>query len=73
MLEPGLAERMHTTLANAVSTQESAGEPAVLLVPGPLRPMLARFTRQTVPGLRVLAFNEVPETQKLRLVSAVAP
>ena len=73
VLEPGLAERMHTTLANAVSTQESAGEPAVLLVPGPLRPMLARFTRQTVPGLRVLAFNEVPETQKLRLVSAVAP
>ncbi len=64
---------MHTTLANAVSSQESAGEPAVLLVPGPLRPMLARFTRQTVPGLRVLAFNEVPETQKLRLVSAVAP
>ena len=73
VLEPGLAERMHTTLAKAVSTQESAGEPAVLLVPGPLRPMLAKFTRQTVPGLRVLAFNEVPETQKLRLVSAVSP
>jgi len=73
VLEPGLAERMHTTLAKAVSTQETAGEPAVLLVPGPLRPMLAKFTRQTVPGLRVLAFNEVPETQKLRLVSAVSP
>jgi flagellar biosynthesis protein FlhA len=73
VLEPGLAERMHTSLANAVSKQQDAGEPAVLLVPGPLRPMLARFTRQTVPGLRVLAFNEVPETQKLRLVSAVSP
>lgn len=73
VLEPGLAERMHTSLANAVSKQQNAGEPAVLLVPGPLRPMLARFTRQTVPGLRVLAFNEVPETQKLRLVSAVSP
>ncbi|MDP3858392.1 MAG: flagellar biosynthesis protein FlhA [Stagnimonas sp.] len=73
VLEPGLAERMQTTLANAVSRQESAGEPSVLLVPGPLRPMLAKFTRQSVPGLRVLAFNEVPETQKLRLVSAVSP
>ena len=71
VLEPGLAERMHTALANATAQQEARGEPAVLLVPAPLRPMLARFTRQTVAALHVLGFNEVPDSQKLRLVAAV--
>lgn len=71
VLEPGLAERMHTALANATAQQEARGEPAVLLVPQPLRPMLAKFTRQTVAALHVLGFNEVPDSQKLRLVSAV--
>lgn len=70
-LEPGLAERMHTALSNATAQQEARGEPAVLLVPAPLRPMLAKFTRQTVAALHVLGFNEVPDSQKLRLVSAV--
>lgn len=71
VLEPGLAERMHTALATATAQQEARGEPAVLLVPAPLRPMLAKFTRQTVAALHVLGFNEVPDSQKLRLVSAV--
>jgi len=71
VLEPGLAERMHTALSEATAKQEARGEPAVLLVPAPLRPMLAKFTRQTVAALHVLGFNEVPDSQKLRLVSAV--
>jgi flagellar biosynthesis protein FlhA len=71
-LEPGLAERMHKSLAENVQRQEAGGMPAVLLVPAPLRPLLARFTRATLPGLHVLAYNEVPETKKLRLVGAVA-
>lgn len=71
VLEPGLAERMHTALSQATAQQEARGEPAVLLVPAPLRPMLAKFTRQTVAALHVLGFNEVPDSQKLRLVSAV--
>jgi len=71
VLEPGLAERMHTALSQASAQQEARGEPAVLLVPPALRPMLARFTRQTVAALHVLGFNEVPDSQKLRLVSAV--
>jgi flagellar biosynthesis protein FlhA len=71
VLEPGLAERMHTALSQATHQQQAKGEPAVLLVPAPLRPMLARFTRQTVAALHVLGFNEVPDSQKLRLVAAV--
>ena len=71
VVEPGLAERMHKSLADSVQKQESAGQPAVLLVPAPLRPLLAKFTRQTIPGLHVLAYNEVPESKRIRLVGAV--
>jgi len=70
-IEPGLADRMYQSITDGVRRQLAAGQPAVLLVPGPLRPMLARFTRQTVPDLHVLAYNEVPETKRVRLVGAV--
>jgi flagellar biosynthesis protein FlhA len=70
-LEPGLAERLQQRLVEASRRQESAGEPAVLLVPPALRHTLARFTRSSVPNLHVLAWNEIPDNRKVRLVSAV--
>lgn len=70
-LEPGLAERMQQSLIDSVQRQMAAGQPAVLLVPAPLRPLLARFTRQTVPDLHVLAYTEVPESKRVRLVGAI--
>ena len=70
-LEPGLAERLQQRLAEASRRQETAGEPAVLLVPPQLRHTLARFTRSSVPNLHVLAWNEIPDNRKVRLVSAV--
>jgi flagellar biosynthesis protein FlhA len=70
-LEPGLAERMHQSISDSVQKQTAAGQPAVLLVPAPLRPLLARFTRQTVPDLHVLAYNEVPESKRIRLMGAI--
>jgi flagellar biosynthesis protein FlhA len=70
-LEPGLAERLQQRLAEASRRQEAAGEPSVLLVPPALRHTLARFTRSSVPNLHVLAWNEIPDNRKVRLVSAV--
>lgn len=70
-LEPGLAERMHQSLANQAQQQEIQGRVPVLLVPQALRPVLARFTRQTIPALRVLAYNEVPESRRIRIAGAV--
>jgi flagellar biosynthesis protein FlhA len=70
-LEPGLAERLQQRLTEAARRQETAGEPAVLLVPPQLRYTLARFTRSSVPNLHVLAWNEIPDNRKVRLVSAV--
>ena len=70
-LEPGLAERLQHNVAEAVRRQEVTGEAAVLLVPPQLRATLARFMRSSLPSLHVLAWNEIPDNRKVRLVSAV--
>jgi flagellar biosynthesis protein FlhA len=70
-LEPGLAERLQRGLSDAVQRQERGGEPAVLLTPPALRAALARFFRVSVPSLHVLAWNEVPDNRKVRMVTAV--
>jgi flagellar biosynthesis protein FlhA len=70
-LEPGLAERMQRRLAEAAQRQEMTGEPAVLLVPPQLRQTLARFLRSAVPTMHVLAWNEIPDNRRVRLVTAV--
>ena len=70
-LEPGLAERLQQRLAESARKQEMLGEPAVLLVPPTLRPALSRFARASVPTLQVLAWSEIPDNRKVRLVSAV--
>ncbi len=72
VIEPGLAERMHRSIADSARKQEASGQPAVLLVPPGLRPLLARFTRQTIPGLHVLAYDEVPDSKQIRIAGAVA-
>ncbi len=70
-IEPGLAETVHSRLLETTQRQEIAGEPAVLLVSPTLRPWLSRFLRHGIPGLSVLAYNEVPENRNLRMVAAV--
>jgi flagellar biosynthesis protein FlhA len=69
--EPSLADRLHKALLDAAGQQEMAGEPAVLLVSPALRPWLAKLTRYSIPGLRVLAFGEIPQDKSLRVVSTV--
>jgi len=70
-LEPGLAEKLRQRLLDSTQRREVAGEPAVLLVPPALRPALASFVRASVPGLNVLAWNEIPDNRKVRLVGTV--
>ena len=70
-LEPGLAERLQGHLVEAARRQDLAGQPAVLLVPPALRPILARFLRATVPQMHVLAWNEIPDSRRVRLVSTI--
>ncbi|HVN98919.1 MAG TPA: flagellar biosynthesis protein FlhA [Steroidobacteraceae bacterium] len=70
-LEPGLAERLATRLAESAQRQEAAGEPAVLMVAPTLRATLARFARASVPAMHVLAWNEIPDNRRVRLVASV--
>jgi len=70
-LEPGLADRMHQSLLECVKRQEALGEPAVLLVPGSVRPLMAKLTRTGIPELHVLAYHEVPDDKRLKLVGNV--
>src|SRR5215469_11502413 len=70
-LEPGLAEKLQQRLSESARRREAAGEPAVLLVPPALRAPLAGFVRSSVPGLHVLACNEIPHKRKVRLVTTV--
>jgi len=70
-IEPGLADRLCQSLGERARRLEVTGEPAVLLVSAKLRPTLARLLRHAVPTLNVLAFNEVPESRRIRVVAAV--
>ena len=70
-LEPGLAERLQQRVAEATRRQEASGEAPVLLVPPPLRAQMARFLRAALPNLYVLAWNEIPDNRKVRVVTAV--
>jgi flagellar biosynthesis protein FlhA len=70
-VEPGLADRLQQSVAEAAQKQEVSGEPAVLLVQPQLRPWLARFTRHVAQNLHVLAYNEVPDNRRVRLVQAL--
>ena len=71
VIEPTLAERVQEQLSVSTQQQELAGEPAILLVAPGLRAWLARFLRFSVPSLKVLGYNEVPDSKRIRLVSAV--
>ena len=48
-----------------------AGRPLVLLVAAPLRPMLSRFVRHSVPDMRVLAYTEVPDNKQISIEASV--
>ena len=70
-VEPGLAERLFGALQDSVQKQEAMGQPAVLLVSGLIRTMLARFVRHTIPNLHVLSYNEIPSDKQIRIVATV--
>ncbi|MER2541638.1 MAG: flagellar biosynthesis protein FlhA [Azonexus sp.] len=69
--EPGLADTLVRETASAAARQESLGLPAVLLVPASLRLLLSRFLRRTIPQLKVLAHNEVPENRIIKMTTII--
>ena len=70
-IEPGLAERMHQSLAESARRQEAAGQAPVLLVTPAIRPWLAKLVRHSIPGLQVLAYNEIPDNKQIKVVANI--
>jgi flagellar biosynthesis protein FlhA len=62
---------MHKSLQESVQKMEMEGQTAVLLVSSYVRPWLARFVRHSIPGLHVLAYNEIPADRQIKVVSTV--
>jgi flagellar biosynthesis protein FlhA len=70
-MEPGLADTIAMQTESAAQHQQQLGITPVLLVPGPLRALLARFLRRTLPQVKVLSHAELPETKTIRVTSLV--
>ncbi len=71
-LEPGLAERLLKQASTVTEELEAQGFNPVLITPGQLRPMLSRFfLRRSIPNLRVIAHNEIPDTKSIRIVGVL--
>jgi flagellar biosynthesis protein FlhA len=70
-IEPGLADRIQQSLQDAHQNQELNGDSAILLTSGILRSVMARFVKYTIPGLRVLSYQEIPDDKQIRIVSVI--
>ncbi|MBU3735768.1 MAG: flagellar biosynthesis protein FlhA [Methylobacterium sp.] len=70
-LEPGLADQLLRGISQSADSQEQMGMPAVLLVPAPMRSLMARFLRRSIPQLHVLSHTEVPDGRMIRVVGTV--
>lgn len=70
-IEPGLAERVQRSVAEAAQRQESEGAPAILVVAPEIRSWIAGWLRGAVRGLSVLAFTEIPDNRRIRVVATV--
>jgi flagellar biosynthesis protein FlhA len=70
-LEPGMTQRLQDGLQQSYQRQEASGQPTVLLVAQPIRMWLSQFMKRLLPDLSVLAYNEIPDDRKIRIVSTV--
>jgi len=70
-IEPGLAERLQKSLFDGAQQQELAGDTPVLLTSGILRTVLAKFVKYTIPSLRVISYQEIPDDKQIKIVSSI--
>ena len=70
-IEPGLAERLQQSLNDGAQQQELSGDAPILLTSGILRSVLAKFVKHTIPSLRVISYQEVPDDKQIKIISAI--
>jgi flagellar biosynthesis protein FlhA len=70
-IEPGIAETLSRQAEAMAKQHEQMGLTPVLLVPAPLRIALSKFLRRSVPHLRVLSHEELPDSKTIRVTSLI--
>ncbi|MEO8408906.1 MAG: FHIPEP family type III secretion protein, partial [Oxalobacteraceae bacterium] len=70
-LEPGLADNLLLQTQAAIARQEQTGLVPVLVVQHPLRVLLARFLRRSLPQLKVLSHAEIPDTRTIKVTATI--
>lgn len=70
-LEPGLADNVLRQTQAAITRQEQMGLVPILVVQHPLRALLARFLRRSLPQLKVLSHAEIPDTRTIKVTATI--
>lgn len=70
-IEPGLAETLLKEIKLRSQELEVSGQTAILLVSDRLRPWLSKFARAACPRLKVLAYNEIANNKRIRVVATL--
>jgi flagellar biosynthesis protein FlhA len=70
-VEPGMLEQLQGAMQQTAQEQEITGHESVLLVAAGIRPWMAKFARHSVPGMRVLSYNEIPDNRQIKVISTI--
>lgn len=70
-LEPGLADSLLREARSAIARQAQLGLEPVLVVQHPLRVLLARFLRRSLPQLKVLSHAEIPDSRTIKVTATI--
>ncbi|GAA4348703.1 flagellar biosynthesis protein FlhA [Variovorax defluvii] len=70
-IEPGLADNLLVQTQAAMARQEQLGLAPVLVVQHPLRVLLSRFLRRSLPQLKVLSHAEIPDTRRIKITATI--
>ena len=70
-IEPGLADSLLQQAQAAILRQEQMGLAPVLVVQHPLRVLLARFLRRSLPQLKVLSHAEIPDSRSIKITATL--
>jgi flagellar biosynthesis protein FlhA len=70
-IEPGLADSLLQQAQAAILRQEQMGLAPVLVVQHPLRVLLARFLRRSLPQLKVLSHAEIPDSRTIKITATL--
>ena len=71
ILDPSFTQNMVTAIAQAYEAASSAGDNPVLLTSPLIRRDLSSLIRQNIEDLNVLAFTELPETRKIKVLATI--